>query len=238
MLILIAAIVSGLLTYGGVFVIFQNAVYGVLPALVVFGLVYFVLTKQISKQLQDEMAPIQQQLQSGRTDNAIKTLENIRDKYANRQFFTKSTLNGQIGVIHFMNKSFDKAKPYLEKSFVRLWNAQAMLGVLHGKNKEYDAMDETFERCVKYSPKQGVVWSTWAWIHWKASRREKAIQILTRGKTALDGKDEMLNNNLLAVQNNKKMKMKGYGDVWYQFHLETHPALHKAKRGNVRFARR
>ena len=237
MVVLLIAIAVGVVVFG-VLAAISNVIGAAVFGLVALAITYFLMTKRITKQLEAEMAPIQKQLQSGRTDNAIKTLEGIRDKYANKQFFTRSTLDGQIGVIHFMNKRFDKAQPYLEKSFVRLWNAQAMLGVLHGKNKDYDKMDDTFEKCVKYSPKQGVVWSTWAWIHWKAKHKEKAISILTRGKSALADKDEMLNTNLLALQNDKKMKMKGYGDVWYQFHLETHPALHKAKRGNMRFARR
>ena len=69
--------------------------------------------------------------------------------------------------------------------------------------------------------------------------RDKAIAVLARGKEALGGKDETLNENLLALQNNKKMKMKKYGEAWYQFHLEQHPAMRQAQRGgNVRFARR
>jgi hypothetical protein len=45
--------------------------------------------------------------------------------------------------------------------------------------------------------------------------------------------------NLLALQNDKKMKMKGYGDQWYALHLEEHPAIFEQRRmQNVRFARR
>jgi hypothetical protein len=33
--------------------------------------------------------------------------------------------------------------------------------------------------------------------------------------------------NLEALQEGKKMKMKGYGDLWYQFHLEKQGSIIK-----------
>jgi len=41
------------------------------------------------------------------------------------------------------------------------------------------------------------------------------------------GGDERLVASLAAVQNNKRMKMDGYGDFWYQFHLEKTGAIVK-----------
>ena len=68
---------------------------------------------------------------------------------------------------------------------------------------------------------------------------KRALAILSRGKEKLGDSDERLSANLLALQNDKKMKMKGYGEQWYALHLEEHPALVEQRRGGqVRFARR
>jgi tetratricopeptide (TPR) repeat protein len=237
MIILLMALGAGVLV-GGATAAFFDPIAAPLPGLVVAVGVYFLLTRRVSKQMEGAMMSIQREIQAGRVDNAINALEMMKAKFQRMQFFAGATLDGQIGSIYFMQKKFDKAKPFLENAFVRMWNAKAMLGVLQSKSKDYEAMDATFERATKYSPKQGVMWCTWAWIHWKAGHKTKAIEILTRGKEALGDGDEALNTNLLQLQNNKKMKMKPYGDQWYQFHLETHPQMKAAQRGRVRFARK
>ena len=237
MMILLMALGAGA-AVGGAIALALEPIWAPLPALVVSAGAYFLLTRNVSKKMEQAMMVVQREIQANRIDSAVNLLEEMKGRFGKMQFFSKASINGQIGTIHFMQKKFKKARPYLEEAFVRMWNAKAMLGVLQGKDKDYDGMDETFERAVKYSPKQGVMWCTWAWIHWKAGHKDTAIQILTRGNDAIGEADEALKNNLLALQNNKKMKMKPYGDQWYQFHLETHPQLKKAQRGRVRFARR
>lgn len=186
------------------------------------------------------MGQVQAAMQRGPSyiPQVVTMLEQLKKKYGRLQFFAGASLDGQIGSILFMQEKFDQARPYLERSFVRLWNTKVMLAVLKFKKKDYEAMDAVMERAAKYSPKQGLLWSTWAFMHQKAGNRDKAIDVLNRGKAQLQDKDPLLSENLLALQNGKKMKMKAYGDAWYQFHLEKHPMLKKAQRGNVRFQRR
>jgi tetratricopeptide (TPR) repeat protein len=211
---------------------------GVLPALVTSIGLYFFLSRKVGRQLETAMLSVQKELQNRRVDNAITQLEALKKRFGRMQFFAAGSIDGQIGSIHFMQGKLDKAKPHLENGFVRMWEPQGMLAVIHAKKKDYDAVDKVLERAAKYSPKQGLLWSLWAFIHWKGGNKDKAISILARGKDALDSKDELMNSNLLALQNNKKMKMKGYGEPWYAFQLEQHPMLKQAQRGGARFARR
>ena len=58
-----------------------------------------------------------------------------------------------------------------------------------------------------------------------ASRRENPLD---KAEKPIDKPDraqkrDMLKQNLLSLQNGRKMKMKGYQDQWYQFHLEKMP---------------
>lgn len=216
-----------------------GAVAGVLPGIAIFMVTYFFLSRRMNQVMEQGMMAVQKDLQRGQIENAVRHLEALKNQVGRMQLFASSTIDGQIGSIYFMRKEFDRARPYLEKSFVRLWHAQVMRAVLESKKKNWESVDQILERATKYSPKQGLLWSTWAYLHWKGGNRDKAISVLARGKDALGGKDEALNENLLALQNNKKMKMKRYGEAWYQFHLEQHPAMRQAQRGgNVRFARR
>ena len=50
-------------------------------------------------------------------------------------------------------------------------------------------------------------------------RNDDALEVLVRGKAKADA-DKRLDENLTAIQNRKGMKMKGYGQNWYQFGLE------------------
>ena len=49
--------------------------------------------------------------------------------------------------------------------------------------------------------------------------RDQAVAVLNKGLKICEG-DERLVVNRNQLQNNKPMKMKVYGDQWYQFMLE------------------
>jgi predicted Zn-dependent protease len=212
----------------------------ILPLLGVTALVYVLGMRTVNKQLTAGMMAVQNELRARRIDQAITMLEALKAKFGKKAFFTGAQIDGQIGSIHFMKKDFEKARPYLERAFVRMWDAKTMLAVLLAKKKEnLPAVDAMMDKVARYSPKQGLMWSVWAYLHWKAGENARALQILARGKEILGETDQVLAQNVLALQNGKKMKMKGYGEAWYQFHLEEHPMVMEARRGgNVRFARR
>ena len=218
----------------------------IIPGLVALVAVYFLLTRRVQRAISKEMQGLQALLMNKNIDGALLHLEGLRARYSKWIFMLSSQLDGQIGSIHYLKKDFEKARPYLEKSFVRMWDSKLMLACLLsgqvGPNKkagDMKAVDVLLERVTKYTPKQGMLYSTWAWLHWKAGDNARAILVLAKGKDALGESDPHLTANLLALQNDKKMKMKGYGEVWYTFHLEQHPMVMQQQRGgNVRFARR
>jgi hypothetical protein len=232
---------------GVIFGVWLGPWAAILPALVVGGLVYFVLMRRTNARVQASMGEITQLFQKQKVNEAVVLLESVKQRFGRWTFFLSSQIDGQIGAIHYMKKEFGKAKPYLEKSFFRSWDAKMMLAVLasgiHDSKKKtptnLPAADAVFEATIKHTPKQGLLWSTWAWLHYSNGDLDRARTILTRGKVALGEVDAVLSQNLLALQNDKKLKMKGYGDAWYALHLETHPMLLQQQRGpQVRFARR
>lgn len=248
-----ALVTAALVGVGAAFVPFIGPIGAPLPGLVAGVAVYILLVRQVNARLQRDIGGIQAMLMQKNVDGALATLHGIKHRYARWVFMLGSQIDGQIGAIHYMRREFDAARPYLERAFVRNWDAKLMLACLlsgqvgdqkgkdkKGKDKKGDlaAVDHLLDRVVKYTPKQGLLWSTWAWLHWSAGDAKRAIEILARGKQALGEADPQLAANLLALQNDKKLKMKGYGESWYAFHLEQHPMVMQAQRGNVRFARR
>lgn len=206
----------------------------ILPAILVAIVVYFVAARKVALKAQAAMTFAISEIQKGRIDRGIALLEEVKKKYAHWQFFTASAIDGQIGSLYYMRQDFSRAKPYLDKSFSRHWNARAMLAVLSFKKKDYAKMDKIFETATRYSSKQGLLWSLWAYCHWKAGNTSKAIDILVSGQKKLGSSDSHLIANLNNLQNNKKMKMNGYGQEWYQFHLEPLPQQQQ----QVRYVRR
>jgi tetratricopeptide (TPR) repeat protein len=249
MLSVIYAFVAALVVGGAAAAVpFIGPLGAILPALVTLVAVYLVLLRKMNARVRNEMTSLQAKLANKNFDLAIAELEGLKRKYARWVFMLGAQIDGQIGAILYAREEFDKARPYLDRAFIRMWDAKLMLACLmsgevgKGKDKkkgDLAAVDSLLERVVKYTPKQGMVWSTWAWLHWKAGESKKAIDILARGKQALGDADAVLAQNLLALQNDKKMKMKGYGNPWYLLHLEQPPIVMQQQRGgNVRFARR
>ena len=159
------------------------------------------------------------------------------------QFGVGTMLNARIGMLLFskamvhqqakhkkeIKAAYQSSIPFLTASQVTgkkakllhaLWPAWAMLAIAHYRtDKGLDGAIGVLETTVLTAPKVGLLWSLYAWLLWKEKRLDEAIAVLARGKEKAD-KDKWLEENLTALQNRKAMKMKGYGQQWYQFGLE------------------
>lgn len=192
-----------------------------LPALAVFAAVYYWRSRVTLAKVKVLMDGMQSDLQAGRIDKAIATL---RSAFAlsSQQFLLAGQLHAALGVLLYSKKDFDESLPHLQRAFFRDWQAQATLGALLFKRDDYDGMEKAFEKAVSAGKKEGLAWSSYAWCLDKAGRRAKAQQVLTRAIEA-NPADERLKSNLVALQNDKRMKMRAYEPTWFQFHLERLP---------------
>lgn len=255
---IIIGVVAGLVAGALVSVGFSTWWAGILPALVVFGAVAVFLVLRVNKQVGAAMGGVMGLMQKRDIEGALALMKNIKLRFGNWAPFMKAQIDAQIGAIHFTKGELETSRPYLESAFVRSWDAKLMLAVLKSgalddvevKGKKGESMldlskakklkkkeltlapvDDEMERTVRFSDKQGLLWSTWAWLHWSNGDTKKALEILSRGKEKLGESDPHLASNLLALQNDKKMKMKGYGQAWYALHLEMSPAEMEQRRG-------
>ncbi len=217
---------------------FFGVVAAIFPTVAVLLISFFLISRRLATTLENTMKDLQKDLMKGQIERALTTLQDIKRRFGKWQFFLGATIDGQIGSIYYMKGQFATAKPYLEKAFVRHWVAKAMLAVTYYRERKYEKMNEIFKAATSANKKAGLLWSLWAYCVWRNGDTERAINILGQGKNALSGADPHLLANLLSLQNQKRMKMKSYGEQWYQFQLEVSPTQQMARQGHVRFQNR
>jgi tetratricopeptide (TPR) repeat protein len=203
---------------------------GLIPGLIAFVAVYLLLARRTGSQLQVLMNAAQKELQGQptsqkdlqqRVDRAIKLMETglAYDKW---QFLVGPEIHGQIGMLKYMVKDWDGARPHFGKASSRNYMAKAMEGALHYQRKDFAAMKKSFEQAIVSGKKEPLVWAVYAWCLVQNKEKDEALKVLARGVEA-NPSDEKLKNNLAALQNDKKLKMKAYEPMWWNFHLETPP---------------
>ncbi len=226
----VATLGFGFLLGGGSFAFW----YGFVPGLFALIGVYIWLARRSFKQMRQYVDRAQKQVQNQNIDPAVDILKEAYP-IADWQFLIKSQIDGQIGTILYSAKRFDEAEQYLKRAFSKNWVARAMLGVHYYKNKKYDKMREVFEEAAMANKDKPLLWNLYAYCLWKSRNRSDAIDVLNRAVDHNEN-DEKTKQNLNALKNGNKMKMRGWGNMWYQFHLDRPPQ--QQMRQQVKFQRR
>jgi tetratricopeptide (TPR) repeat protein len=196
-----------------------------IAGLVVFMLAYILIMRAVMKKFGALMETAQRDVQANRADRAVQVMKSAF-KFAPWQLFIKQQVNAQIGSILYLKRDFSEAFPYLEQAFVRHWVAMCMLGICFMKKNKPLKMVEAFEKATSGTKKEPLCWAIYAFCLEKTGERSKAIAVLEKGLKKNAG-DEGLSENLELLQEGKKMKMRAFGDMWYQFHLEKPGAIIK-----------
>lgn len=203
----------------------QNQWILMAASLAVFAVIFMLGTRIIMKKISALMESAQRDVMANRADKAVNDLKSGL-KYAPWQIYAKQQINSQIGSILYLKRDFNDATPYLEKGFVRNWMSMSMLAITHMKKNRPAKMVATFEKAVQGARKEPMLYALYAFCLDKTNDRDKAIAILEKGLKRCGG-DSRLLENVDLLKAGKKMKMKGFGDMWYQFHLEKQGAIIK-----------
>jgi len=196
-----------------------------------FVLISRIIMKKIEAIMSGAMKDLQTQrvtskeMQAQLVDRAIKELHEAL-QYEKWQIYVGGQINASIGMLYYIKRDFNSAFPYLQKGFFKNWVTMGMLGVYYLKKNKPEKMKETFEKAVLGSPKESLLWGLYAYCLNEAGEPTKAGEVLERGLKKIPG-DEQLTANLALHREGKKMKMTGYGETWYQFHLESPATIQK-----------
>ena len=150
-----------------------------------------------------------------------KAIEAMKEGYrfSTKQFLVKGSIDGQIGVVQYLRKKNEEAEPLLAAASMQHYIAKAMLGIIQWKRGEKKKAKETFALALKTGKKESLLYAVYAYVLVEMGERDKAIEILNNGLGVCKG-DERLITNRNLLQNGKALKMKVYGEQWYQFLLE------------------
>ena len=198
---------------------------GLLVALLVFMGSFYLISRIIAKKLEAIMDPAMKDIQAQRFDKGIRDLKTAL-RYGKWQIYVEAQINSAIGMVYFVRRDFATAFPYLEKGFFKNWVTMGMLAVTYMKRNKRDLMRQTFDKAVLGSPKESLLWSLYGYCLNECGETVKACEVLAKGLAKLPG-DENLKQNLELLREGKKMKMKGYGEMWLQFHLESMATIQK-----------
>lgn len=197
---------------------------------------FVLISRFVMKKVMDVMEGVTKDLQAQRVEKAISTLKGALP-YGKWQMYVTGQINSQIGTIYFMKRDFSSAFPWLEKGFFKNWVAMGMLAVTYMKRQKKDKMISTFEKTVQWSSKESLLWALYAYCLNESGDTGKAKDTLERGLKKLPS-DENLKENLELLSQGKKMKMKDYGDMWLQFHLESLGTIQKRQMAAMGGAKR
>ena len=191
---------------------------GIILGILAAGGMFFLLAKLIMKKITVIVEASSVELTKGQFSRAIILLEK-GFKYKYRHPFIAAQLNSQIGVTYYYKRDFKKAEEYLKKGIASHYIGQCILGILYMKKKDVEKMKKAFKAATRTSRKESIVWSLYAYCLNTMGKKDEAIQILNKGLKRLP-KDENIKANLKALQNNQRMKMRAYKDIWPAFMLE------------------
>lgn len=186
---------------------------------------FILISRVISKKLEALMGAAMKDIQSQRFEKGIRDLKSAF-KYGKWQIYVTGQINSTIGMVYFVKRDFSNAFPYLEKGFFKNWVTMGMLAVTYMKRNKKDKMKATFEKAVVGSPKESLLWSLYAYCLNDCGDSGRAKEVLQRGQKKLPG-DERIKQNLELLNDGKKLKMKAYGEMWLQFHLESIGTIQK-----------
>jgi len=197
----------------------------IMITMVVFTGVFVIFSRITMKKVMAIIDTAGKDLQGQRFEKAIRELKDGL-QYGKWQIYVDGQLNSQIGMIYYMKRDFSNAFPYLEKSFFKNWAAMAMLAICYMKRQKKDKMIATFDKALTGSPKESLLWNLYAYCLNESGETTKAKAVIEKGLKKLPG-DGPLKENLENLNQGKKMKMRNFGDMWFQFHLESVAAIQK-----------
>lgn len=180
------------------------------------------ISRLLAKRIEPRFLDAQKQIQSGANQLALKTLEELLPM-ARWQILLKGQIYAQMGLLAYAMEKEDKALIYLRQSGHRVADARLALVALLFRRKEYDEAFEAMDMAIKANKKQMILYNAYAWMLNKKGDRDKAVEQLQRC-LKIEPSNESTKDNLLRLQNNRKMNMKPYGMQWFGLKLEKPPA--------------
>ena len=205
---------------------------GFIPAILAVGIAYVLLARRTTRQLQAAMEHVGATLKKirpedpphvrkQRLDEAIKLLEGAR-RFGRWQFLVNASVDSQLGALAYIQQDWKRARPSLQKAWMRDWTAHTMLAAIDFREKNVDGAVKRLEKVVGPAKKEAVFWGVFAWILAESDRRDEALAVVTRGLKEMPA-SESLKALQDSLSNKKKVRTNLFAPMWYTFFPEQVP---------------
>ncbi len=199
-------------------------------------IIFFWQGRKVQAMMEELQTQMQKELQAQKIDRAIETLKQ-GFAFEKRHIFVGSQLHSLIGSLYYIKKDHENALVHLQKGFFKNYMGQCMMGAIYHKRKDLENMKKVMDNTISTNKKESFCYGVYAWLLIQNKEKERAIEILQQGLKKLPD-DEKLQTNLALLQNNKKLKMKVYGDIWVQLMLERPPRIMQEQPRHMRMSRK
>jgi tetratricopeptide (TPR) repeat protein len=195
---------------------------GIILGVVIALATFILLARLLAKRFEPAFLQAQKQIQSGASQLALKTLEDLLP-LARWQVMLKGQIHAQMGLLCSALDDDQAAFKHLEQASLRVPDAQASLAAIHFRKKRYDQANEVMSVAIKANKKHLMLYHVYAYMLVKEGKKEEAIEQM-RKALKVEPSNEDAKDNLLRMQNNRKLNMKRLGMPWYGLKLEKPPA--------------
>jgi tetratricopeptide (TPR) repeat protein len=223
MINLLLAVLAGTAAFG-LGTLAGSWTYGIVPAVLVLPVAYFLLARRIGRQLEAVMAAVGEDLQGGKTAPARQKLQAAR-ALGRWQFLIDQQVNAQLGAIEYFSRNYKAARPLLQKAWARNWQAVGMLAALELRSGNKTVAVTEMEKAAKYGRKDACMWGLYAYTLLETGDRDRALAVVSQGLKVLDA-NPALKDLKQAIANNRMKKFKwgkAFGQAWYSFWPEQLP---------------
>lgn len=219
--ILLSLSLSLLLGFSGVFLDWWHWAWGIIFTIVFAIVIWILIARSIGKKLQPAMEQVQRQMQAQHLQLAYQSLEDMLPMCKWIPLL-KGQLLAQMGMLALHLRQKDKGVQLLEGASLRNADARLMLACIRYRDGEVDRALQVLEITAKIDKKHPLLHNTYAWMLQKAKQEDKAQAVLAAflKKNANNGPTK---ENLLRLQNNKRVNMAGFEMHWYSLGLEEPP---------------
>jgi tetratricopeptide (TPR) repeat protein len=220
--VLLAALTAFLLGFSGV--LFFDAWqwgWGILFTLVLFAVIWIVLTRRLAARLQPVMARVQAQIQAGHLDAALESLESLLP-LGKWMPMLKGQVLAQMGMLAWHANKKERALQLLEQASVRVADARLLLGCILYRNGDTARALQVLQVAALVNKKHALLHNTYAWILHKSERADEAQRVLA-AFLKRQPNDAPTKDNMLRLQNRTRMSMQPFDLQWYALGLEQPP---------------
>ena len=131
--------------------------------------------------------------------------------------------HGQMGVLSHHAGDPKAARAHLGRAGPRATDAQMLLAALQYRDGEAAAASRTLERAALANRRHAMLPNVQAFLLHEQGKTDQALAVLSRFLKREPG-HEASKDNLLRLQNERKLNMKSFGMPWYALGLEDPPA--------------